>query len=232
MPRLSALLFDKDGTLFDFQATWGRFHARFLSALADGDPQLHARLAEVTAFDTEQERFRPESTIIAASLNETVEVMREAVPHIPHDVLYERIRTETSAARQVAVTDLPALMAGLRSRGMKLGIATNDAEAPARSNLRSAGIETEFDFIAGYDSGFGAKPQTGMLDAFASHTGLAPDSIGMVGDSTHDLHAARDAGMFRIGVLTGVAEHDDLAPHSDLVLQDISLLPAWLDAQT
>ncbi|MFD2856539.1 HAD family hydrolase [Seohaeicola zhoushanensis] len=51
----------------------------------------------------------------------------------------------------------------------------------------------------------------------------------MVGDSTHDLFAGRTAGMHTVGVLTGVAGHEDLAPHADVVLPDIGHLPAWLD---
>ena len=53
----------------------------------------------------------------------------------------------------------------------------------------------------------------------------------MVGDSTHDLHSGRDAGMLTVAVLTGVAREDELAPHADIVLPDIGHLPGWLHAQ-
>jgi Predicted phosphatases len=43
----------------------------------------------------------------------------------------------------------------------------------------------------------------------------------MVGDSTHDLVSAKRAGMYRIGVLTGMADYDDLAPYADVVLPHI-----------
>jgi phosphoglycolate phosphatase len=51
----------------------------------------------------------------------------------------------------------------------------------------------------------------------------------MVGDSLHDLHAGRAAGMRTVAVLTGMASHADLAPHADLVLPHIGHLPDWLD---
>jgi phosphoglycolate phosphatase len=54
----------------------------------------------------------------------------------------------------------------------------------------------------------------------------------MVGDSTHDLRAGRAAGMRTIGVLTGMARAQALAPLADVVLRDIGEIPAWLDAQT
>ncbi len=31
-----------------------------------------------------------------------------------------------------------------------------------------------------------------------------------------------------VGVLTGIASHEDLAPHADVVLPDIGALPGWL----
>jgi phosphoglycolate phosphatase len=51
----------------------------------------------------------------------------------------------------------------------------------------------------------------------------------MVGDSLHDLVAGAAAGMQRIGVLTGMARYEDLAPHADVVLPDIGHIPAWLN---
>ena len=54
----------------------------------------------------------------------------------------------------------------------------------------------------------------------------------MVGDSTHDLIAGSAAGVgLRVGVLTGPATVDDLEDYADIVLSDISLLPAYLVQQ-
>ena len=58
--------------------------------------------------------------------------------------------------------------------------------------------------------------------------GLAPERVVMVGDSTHDLVAGRRAGMQTLGVLTGMAGEEELAPLADAVLPDIGHIPAWL----
>jgi phosphoglycolate phosphatase len=86
-----------------------------------------------------------------------------------------------------------------------------------------------FAFVAGFDSGHGVKPDADPLLAFCAATGVAPDRTAMVGDSLHDLVAGAAAGMMRIGVLTGMAQHDDLAPHADVVLPNIGHIPEWLD---
>ena len=120
------------------------------------------------------------------------------------------------------------LLDGLRDSGYRLGVATNDAEAPARAHLNSAGITDRFDFIAGYDSGHGGKPAPGQLLAFAARIGQPPERCVMVGDSRHDLNAGRAAGFATVGVLTGFASEQDLSDLADVVLPDIGHLPAWL----
>ena len=56
-----AVLFDKDGTLFDFGATWNVFAQRLLGRLAGGDPALAARAAEAVRFDLARGVFLPDS---------------------------------------------------------------------------------------------------------------------------------------------------------------------------
>ena len=127
------------------------------------------------------------------------------------------------------VVPLGDFLRGLRARGLRIGLVTNDAEAPARAHLAAARVADLFDFVAGCDSGHGAKPAPGQLLAFLRATGIAPARAVMVGDSLHDLHAGRAAGMRVLGVLTGIAGAADLAPHADAVLPDIGGLPAWLE---
>ena len=107
-------------------------------------------------------------------------------------------------------------------------MATNDAEAPARTHLGNAGIVHLLDFIAGYDSGFGMKPEPGMQFGFCEAGGLEPAQVLMVGDSTHDLISGRQAGMTTIAVLTGIAGAHELEPYADAVLNHIGELPGFL----
>jgi phosphoglycolate phosphatase len=122
-------------------------------------------------------------------------------------------------------------MAQLRAQGLILGVVTNDAEGPAMRHLEDALIVDEMAFVAGYDSGFGAKPAPGQLLAFCQATGLSPANCAMIGDSAHDLEAGQAAGMFCIGVLTGPASRADLTPQADVVLDSIADLPGWLAAR-
>ena len=135
----------------------------------------------------------------------------------------------SSASR--AIGEPLAVLAALRRRGYRLGIVTNDAEANARAQAARLGIGHLMDFIAGYDSGFGAKPSGEPVLAFARASGADAQDVALVGDSVHDLTAARAAGAVAIAVASGPTPRALLAPHADAVIESIADLPAWLDAR-
>ncbi len=227
--KIDAVLFDKDGTLFDFHATWGAWTKGLILKEAGADADMQDRLAEALGFDLATGAFRPDSTVIAGSAGELADLLLPILADDDRDALLARMNALAAAAPQVEVTPLVPFLLHLAAADLAIGVATNDAEAPARAHLRGAGCEDMFDFIAGYDSGHGVKPGPGPLLAFATSVGVLPQNCAMVGDSLHDLHAARAAGFVSIGVLTGMATRADLAPAADVVLESIADLPVWLE---
>ena len=221
------VIFDKDGTLFDFRISWGRWAADFLASLAT-DPDHAARLGQAIGFDLASGTFAPDSPVIASTAADIALALLPLLPGCTQPALTDRIDQAAASAPMAEAVPLVPLLSGLRLAGLKLGIATNDSEYPARQHLKAHGIAGYFDFIAGYDSGFGAKPDPGMCLAFARTLALDPARVAMVGDSRHDLQAGRAAGMRTVAVLTGIASAADLAPLADAVLPDIGALPGWL----
>ncbi len=225
---IDAILFDKDGTLFDFANTWGAFGRNVLLRLAEGDHQHAAELGRVIGFDLEKVAYSEDSVVIAGTVEEVAEALAPHLPEMTQDALIDVLNTESALAPQAPAVPLVPFLDGLRQAGLKLGVATNDGEMPALEHLASAGIRDHFDFVAGYDSGHGFKPGPGQLLAFAAHVEVSPERVAMVGDSLHDLQAGRAAGMTTVGVLTGLAQADALAPMADVVLPDIGHIPGWL----
>lgn len=225
---IDAIIFDKDGTLFDFRLSWGAWAASLIEELArEGhDPD---RLGRAMGFDWRKRAFDADSPVIAGTPDDIADALLPAMPAEGADELVARINRLAAEAPMIPATDLVATLGGLRARGLPLGLATNDAEAPAHAHLERAGVHHLFDFIAGFDSGHGAKPGPGQLLAFARAFDLDPSRVVMVGDSLHDLHAGRAAGMRTVAVLTGIAPATALAGHADVVLPDIGGLADWLD---
>jgi phosphoglycolate phosphatase len=58
MQHLRAILFDKDGTLFDFQHSWGNWAGQVIAELAAGDADRARALADAMDFDPVTARFR------------------------------------------------------------------------------------------------------------------------------------------------------------------------------
>ena len=228
---IKGIIFDKDGTLFDFNATWGTWTRGMLEAEANGDAAVFDALADAMGYDVATHQFRPDSIVIAATVGETADCILSVIPDQDKDALLARMNAATATVTQVEAVPLIPYFAELTALGLRLGIATNDAEAPALRHLQQAGVSEKFDFIAGYDSGFGGKPAAGQLHAFCAQTRLDPANCVMVGDSTHDLHAGQAAGMRTIGVLTGPAPREELAPLATVVLTDIGEIPHWLESE-
>lgn len=231
--KIKGLLFDKDGTLFDFQATWGAVVESTLCALSD-DVDVLDRMSDAVGFDRGTCRFVPGAPSVAASVGEIAEILATFLPHM--DVVAIERRCNEIASDAVAdgglvpaAPDLPQLLGGMLSDGYVLGVATHDSERAAREQLQIVGADQPFSFIAGYDSGYGLKPGPGMLLAFAAATGLQPSEIAMIGDSVHDLGMAPAAGAaLAVGVLTGPADAADLEHLADHIIPSIADLPALL----
>jgi len=230
-----ALLFDKDGTLIDFDATWGPAAYEVMRALSGGDAEKLRALMIVSHYVEAERRFRPTSPLVAGSSASYGPLWAEALGRRPGPDLYGEMDDlfrywglETLAP----IGEPAAIAAALKARGLRLGIATNDAERSARAQATALGLDPYLDFVAGYDSGFGAKPHPGMVLAFAAACGCRADEVALIGDTLHDLHAARAAGTTSIAVLTGPTRADarsDLEPYADYVIGSIAELPALLE---
>ncbi len=225
---LDAVVFDKDGTLFDFRQSWGGWVARLVRSL--GRDEGGARtLADRVGYDLATLAFRPDSPVIAGTADDIADALLPALPGMTREALIGRMNALAETTPMAEAVPLVSALSALRARGLRLGVATNDSEGPARAHLAAHGVDGLFDFVAGYDSGYGPKPGPGMLLAFAGRFSLAPARVAMVGDSRHDLMAGRAAGMRTVAVLTGVAGAEELAPLADVVLRDIGELGAWID---
>lgn len=230
MAEIKGLLFDKDGTLFDFHRTWMPIMAEVAEEIAGASmvPQLLAAIG----CREESGRFEAGSIGAAGNTFELADAWLAILGGGDRAALIERLDgyfARLGPLRSVPVTDLAVFFSGLKRRGYVLGIATNDVEASARGTIERFGLCEMISFSAGYDSGHGQKPGPGMALAFCSATGLMPAEVAVIGDNTHDLDMGRSAGAgLLVGVLTGASGRDDLAPLADHVIANIEMLPELL----
>ena len=228
---IKGIVFDKDGTLFDFQSSWGASTFDFLSSLSDGNSAILEDLCHVLKFDLEHKVFLLDSIFIAGTARQTIDLLRPIIPKKTEaDILTEQ-QFHYSNLEQRPVKNLHNILERLNDLGYLMSIATNDLEAITISQLKKNNIYNFFIEVIGSDSGYGAKPEPSQLLAISRKIGLEPSEIVMVGDSTHDMIAARRANFRAFGVLTGVATKHNLQPYSEAVFDDISYLLSWVEDQ-
>lgn len=233
---IKGILFDKDGTLFDYHASWAPVNAGAALEAARGDADLADALLRAGGLDPATGRYASGSLLAAAHTGEIAQEWARMMD-LPADDLpdlidrLDRRFQELGPIHAAPVGHLPTLMAGLRGRGLVLGVATSDSERGARRMLADVGCGPELiGFVAGYDSGYGGKPAPGMVYGFCNATGVGADAVMVVGDNLHDIRMARSAGCrLAVGVLTGTSVIEDFQAEADVVLDSILDLPDLLD---
>ncbi|MEL7543489.1 MAG: HAD family hydrolase [Pseudomonadota bacterium] len=228
---LRGILFDKDGVLIDYHATFDPLNRAVAFTAANGDAALADAVLRHTGYDDALNKVVGGSLLAVATLHEIADVMTAFVAPDNPTELHSRIVAQLDAGppETVLVEECAATLHTLKTRGLKLGIATNDSEAGLQHTLGAHGILPLFDFVAAYDSGYGSKPGPGMALAFCDACALLPEEIAMVGDNLHDVMCGRaaEAGAC-IGVLTGTSNAATLGSAADVVIDSIADLPALL----
>jgi len=231
---IRGVLFDKDGTLLDFQRTWSPVSRRCAEQVARTPAEVPVLLASA-GHDPLTDRFRPGSPMVAGTAVDVAEayaaVLQDGRSVAALAQVIDRTFLEGAGGQACPVARLADTIESLRAGGRILGVATSDNTASAEAALQNLELRARFAFVCGYDAGFGGKPGPGMVLGFCDATGLDPSEVAVVGDSIHDLHMARAAGAgLCVGVLTGPATRADLEADADVVLESIAELPAFLGA--
>jgi phosphoglycolate phosphatase len=212
--RYQLIVFDWDGTLFDSTALIARC---IQAACAD--------LGTAVPSDTDA-RY-----VIGLGL---IEALQHAAPELPREryrELGERYRHHYLASQDdvMLFEGVREMLEELRSRGHILGIATGKTRRGLDDALRIAALEGLFDITRTADE-TASKPDPRMLRELMAAAGVEPDRTLMIGDTTHDLQLAANAGAHAVGVSYGAHTHDAFGPY-DLrhVAHSVAELRAWLE---
>lgn len=220
--RIRAILFDKDGTLIDYWATWLPINREIALHAARGDARLADDLLRAGGQDPESNTVAPGTPLAAGSIEEIAGVFAAYLgPRTPPRLTAEidRIFREGGARYSALLEGAAECVGEMERRGFLLGLATNDSAGGMEASLAAHGLIPRFRFLAGCDSGHGAKPGPGMALAFAKAVGIEPREMAVIGDNAHDLEMGRRAGAgLLVGVLCGTGRAQDLEAGAHVVL--------------
>ena len=123
---------------------------------------------------------------------------------------------------------IPELLESLQHPDRFLAVATGKPRAGLERAFGYTGLKPHFHYTRCADEGF-PKPNPDMLFKLMALTGVQPDRVLMIGDTTHDLQLAENAGVAAIGLTYGAHSRQKLMQHSSKAIVDnVAELGAWL----
>ncbi|MCZ6798375.1 MAG: HAD family hydrolase [Gammaproteobacteria bacterium] len=224
------IVFDKDGTLIDFNSTWLPVYRYAALEVANNNRPLADELLNQHGYDPNASRFIGGSLLAVGNNHAIAHAWARHLVDVDDETEIETlsVRLNQIFQQQVALSATPvqglkATLQHLTRAGLKLGVATSDSYQGIHNTLEAFDVISEFEFLCGYDSGHGLKPDPGMVLAFCAAMSLEPAEVIVVGDNRHDIEMGKNARAgYCIGVLTGTSTRDELEDLADVVFDDIT----------
>ena len=211
--QFDLIVFDWDGTLFDSTALITRCIQGACADLGVGVPS-----------DAQA------SYVIGMGL---IDALQHAAPDLPREryrELAERYRHHYIARQHelVLFDGTLAMLQDLKARGHLLGVATGKSRRGLDDALRTSELRGMFDATRTADE-TASKPDPRMLRELMDAFQLEPRRTLMIGDTTHDLLLAANAGAASVGVSYGAHDHETFAAFEPrFVAHSTAELHGWL----
>ena len=227
-----AIIFDKDGTLIDFDAMWDGWTIHLADQLHQAS-RLDVREAMCLAmgYDINSKKVLAGSMLASNPMTRlydlTIETMQslglseltaaklvEQVWCIPDPVLLAR-----------PITDMRTLFSQLTEQGIKVAIATADDRAPTQAMVDAFDVGEYISSMVCADDGISSKPAPDMVLSLCKQMDLEPSKVMVIGDTISDLKMAHAAGAgLAVGVLSGVSSTKDLVELADVLIESVDEL--------
>ncbi|MDM0070848.1 HAD-IA family hydrolase [Variovorax sp. J31P207] len=213
--RFDLIAFDWDGTLYD-------------------STRLIARCIQAAVVDVGGARPSESDAAWVIGLG-LAEALARAAPDVPKEKYAElghryRFHFLQHQDDLVLFDGVLEMLDALRARGHKLAVATGKSRRGLDEALSTVALRDRFDASRTADETFG-KPHPRMLLELMEELETPADRTLMIGDTTHDLQLAINAGCAGVGVSYGAhapESFDALAPLH--VAHSVAGLSQWLAA--
>lgn len=226
------IIFDKDGTLIDFDHMWGTWTLQLAERLGRVT-ELDAReaLCASYGYDRVRRKILPDGKLTCTPMWRLREMMVDVAGSLGLDE--ESAQNAVDKAWFVPdpvtlakpFTDVCKLFTNIQHRGIKIAVATTDDRHPTEAMLNAFGVTHLVDAMVCADDGIQAKPAPDMVHMICKRLNVDPCKAIVVGDTVADMNMARSANAgFVIGVLSGVGLLEHLTPLADILIDTVDTL--------
>jgi phosphoglycolate phosphatase len=222
------VIFDKDGTLNDFETTWvPLFETRVQCILENLSPAFPVKAVKdelYRVFGIASGSIDPNGPFVFSSLREDETIVATVL--YKHGMPWQKAKQIAGKSAQDAekaydrpknthlISGVREVLLSLHTHGVLLAIATADITKIAIDILKQLGIDGLFDIVVGSDQVKRDKPDPETIEAVLSHLGKQKERAAFVGDTATDMEMGRRAG---VGLVVGVTE-GGVTPREELEL--------------
>ena len=230
--QADAIIFDKDGTLIDFDAFWVSLSRVALNDILQQLQQDEALTEEILeAFGVHDGVTDINGVLCKGTYKQMSQIVRNILLRHGCEISDETIEqmvldayNRNAYAGEVKPTcpNLCEVLETLKKQNKKIALVTTDNLQISVLCLQKLGVLDFFDKLYTDDGELPVKPQPDNAFDFCARTGLGREQVIMVGDTMTDVRFARNAGIRVIGVAKRPESRALLAEHADAVLCDVS----------
>jgi len=242
---VDCIIFDKDGTLIDFDLFWGPRTEKWVDAMAAslqlGD-DFKNEVYELIGYSRLKNQVRFESPLAVASMDILYSlaggvICQYGVPWFQARILAEdcansTMSTELEMGEITPKGDLVGVMQQLTDAKISLALVTNDNRQMTEDTLAYLGISDFVGALVCGDDPIPNKPAPDGIWAITKQLSIPADRIMMIGDSLSDMQFADNAGAaFRIGITSDPEAAARLADRADAVITSVDELSVLTNQQ-
>ena len=229
------IIFDKVGTLLDFDAFWLPVSEAALSEIVNIAGLDHSVTTEIfEAFDVHDNvtaitselchgTYASMGRVIYSVIKKHTDVLsEEAVIALTRESYHRYMKKGEIKPTSEGLYDA---LSNLRDCGITLAVVTTDAPLVTEECLRKLGIRELFTFVLTDDGVMPPKPSPASLDFVRAELSVMKEEILMVGDTLTDVSYAKAGGIQVVGLAKNEKNAKILkSGGADLVISSISKL--------
>lgn len=232
--KTKAIIFDKDGTLLNFDSFWVKVSLKALSEIFTLLNVKNVDINEIlTAYGVTDGVTDIDGILSKGTYRQMGEILNAILSRHGYNfntekltkLLHEAYDNNAEAGQFIPNTeDMKDILCKLKTEGIKMAVVTTDNETVTAKCLKKLGIENIFTKIYTDNGVYPTKPDPYCAFDFMKLTETEKGSLLMVGDTETDVKFARNAGIKVICIAKSEKNKNKLLSLADAVVSNYTEL--------